>query len=499
MNQTGLHFVAEQVYKSFGVTKALKGMHLELRHGQILGLIGENGSGKSTLTSIISGIQKADSGEFFYEGAPYHVADSLEANSRGICMILQEKGTFDGLSVARNIFIGKENLFSKGGILNNRKMNQAAQEVLNDIGANRISAGMPVDLLTFEDRKLVELARAMYMDPKILIVDETTTALSREGRSILYGILQRMKKAGNSVIFISHDLDEIMEVCDTLTILRDGDYIDTIEKENYDAATIRRLMVGRDVADNFYRNDYVSCKTDEVVLRMQHVYTPVLRDVTFELKKGEILGFGGLADCGMHVVGSLAFGLQPPDLGEVRGVNGKVIDSPITATKQKIAYISKNRDAESLMISANIKDNICLASYGKLAKHTFISPKREKQFVNENAAVLEVKMRDMDQYVLELSGGNKQKVALAKWLGFGADVFIMDCPTRGIDIGVKSNIYKLMMDLKEQGKSIILISEELPEVIGMSDRILILKNGKITGEFLREERVTDVALIDYMI
>ncbi len=496
---TGLLFRAEQVYKSFGVTKALKGMHLELRRGQILGLIGENGSGKSTLTSIISGMQKADSGAFYYEDERYEVADSLEANSRGICMILQEKGTFDGLTVARNIFIGKEKLFSSHGILDNRRMNREAQAILDEIGAGHIAAGKSVDALSFEDRKLVELARAMYMKPRILIVDETTTALSRDGRNILYGIIQKIKEAGNSVIFISHDLDEIMEVCDTLTILRDGDYIDTIEKEDYDAATIRRLMVGRDVADNFYRSDYVSCKNEEVVLSLQHVYTPALRDVTFDLKKGEILGLGGLADCGMHVIGSLAFGLQPPDLGEVRGPDGKIIDSPITATKQRIAYISKNRDAESLMISANIKDNICLASYGKLSKFTYISPKAEKQFVSQYASVLEVKMRDIDQYVLELSGGNKQKVALAKWLGFGADVFIMDCPTRGIDIGVKANIYKLMMELRQQGKSILLISEELPEVIGMSDRILILKDGRVTGEFLREEQVSDVALIDYMI
>ncbi len=489
----------DNIYKSFGITKALKGVSLTLRKGQILGLIGENGSGKSTLTSIIAAIQKADSGEIFLEGESFHVENSVEANEKGICMILQEKGTFDALTVAKNIFVGKEKMFCKNGILNNKEMNREAQQALDSVGAEYIKATMPLASLNFEDRKLVEVARAMYMKPKILIIDETTTALSRNGRDILYNIMKKMKKEGNSVIFISHDIDELMEVCDTLTILRDGNYIDTLEKEQFDAALIRKLMVGREVSDNYYRTDMESCKNKEVVFRMEHVSAKELKDVSFELHKGEILGFGGLADCGMHILGSVAYGNIEPDLGKVFAGDGTEIHNPKEAMNKKIAYISKNRDQESLMISSSIGDNICSASYSKLAKGPFLWKKDQEEFVDKWAGALEIKMQGPSQYVLELSGGNKQKVALAKWLGFGADIFILDCPTRGIDIGVKSNIYALMQELREQGKSIILISEELPEVIGMSDRTIILKDGRISGEFRREEKLTETLLIDYMV
>lgn len=499
MGEQGLLLKTEEMYKSFGITKALKGVGIELRRGQILGLIGENGSGKSTLTSIVAAIQPADSGKMYLEGQPYEPSDTMEANDKGICMILQEKGTFDALTVAKNIFVGKENLFCKKGILDNRAMNRAAQEALDAVGADYIRASMPLGALNFEDRKLVEVARAMYMKPKILIVDETTTALSRNGRDILYEIMKKMKKEGKSVIFISHDIDELMEICDTLTILRDGVYIDTLEKEKFDAGMIRKLMVGREVAENYYRSDCESSKNKEVVLSMDHVCARELKDITFELHKGEILGFGGLADCGMHILGSVAFGNIEPDLGRVLAGDGSIIASPRDAMGRKIAYISKNRDQESLMVASSIRDNICCASYNKLSQGPFLWPKAQDAFVDRWAGELEIKMQGPYQYVMELSGGNKQKVALAKWLGFGADIFILDCPTRGIDIGVKSNIYALMEELRSQGKSIILISEELPEVIGMSDRTIILKDGRISGEFKREDGLTETLLIDYMV
>jgi ribose transport system ATP-binding protein len=489
----------KNMYKSFGITKALQDVSFELEHGQILGLIGENGSGKSTITSIIAALQPADSGEMFLEGVAYHPQSSVEANASGICMILQEKGTFDLLTVAKNIFVGKEEKFVRNGVLSERAMNQEAQKALKAIHADYIKASAPLATLNFEDRKLVEVARAMYSNPKILVVDETTTALSRNGRDILYQIMRQMKTEGKSVIFISHDLDEVMEVCDKVTILRDGIYIDSVEKKDYKAPILRKMMVGREVADNYYRSDMESCKNPEVVLRMDHVTCRELKDVSFELHRGEILGFGGLGDCGMHILGNVAFGLTEPDLGKVEAGDGSTIRDAHIAMKKKIAYISKNRDQETLLVSCSIKDNICLASYDKIKRGPFIFKKDEKKFVEDSSKNLEIKMQDMNQYVMELSGGNKQKVALAKWLGFGADIFILDCPTRGIDIGVKSNIYQLMMQLREQGKSIIIISEELAEIIGMSDRVIILKDGRISGEFKREEELSELMLIDYMV
>ena len=499
MGQQEVLLEARNVYKSFGITKALKGVSLTLKRGEVLGLVGENGSGKSTLTSIIAGIQPPDEGEFFLEGKPFLAKTSTEANDAGICMLLQEKGTFDHLSVANNIFIGGEKRFVKGGLLDGKRMRQEAKNALENIGAGYIPAGVLLATLSFEDGKMVELARAMSCNPQILIVDETTTALSRNGRDILYSLLEKMKEQGKSVIFISHDIDEMMEKCDRLTVLRDGNYIDTLEKSDFTPAKIRKLMVGRDLTDNYYRTDMESCKNPEVVLRADKVTAGHLKNLSFELHKGEILGFGGLADCGTHDVGRIAFGLLKLVGGSVKDKNGNEVKSPRDAMKKKIAYISKDRNLEALMTNAPIRDNICIASYDKLAKAGTILPSSEKSFVKKWSTELEIKMQGEKQYVSELSGGNKQKVALAKWLGFGADIFVLDCPTRGIDIGVKTNIYNLMVKLREEGKSIILISEELPEVIGMSDRVIILKDGEISGCFNREEGLTETYLIDYMV
>lgn len=499
MEQTEYMLCAKGMTKSFGITRALKGVELYLKKGEVLGLIGENGSGKSTLTSIIAGIQPADSGEITLCGEAYSVKNSVEANEKGICMILQEKATFDQLSVAHNIFIGNEAAFQKGGILDNNRMYQEAEKILEEIGAQGIDPRDKIQSRSFEDGKLVELARAAFLKPQILIVDETTTALSQNGRTILYAMMEKIKENGGGVIFISHDIQEMMEKCDRLTVLRDGDYVDTIEKPEFSEGKIKKLMVGREIADNYYRADHACSYEEEVVLRFEGVTTKHLKEVSLELHKGEILGFGGLADSGMHDIGKASFGAIPVLEGQVADKSGAPVLNPGEAMGKRIAYIGKNRDQESLFPNSPIRDNIAIASYKKLARSTFIAPGKEAAFVQEWAEKLDVKMQNIDQYVMELSGGNKQKVALAKWLGFGADIFVLDCPTRGIDIGVKASIYRLMEELKAEGKSIILISEELPEVIGMSDRVIILKDGSVSGEFERSELLTEQTLINYMV
>jgi len=498
MEQIKLLFRAEQVYKSFGATKALKGVDLEIRCGEVLGLIGENGSGKSTLSSIIAAVQNADSGNYSLNGNPYAPVGTAEAVRTGVCMILQEKGTFDRLSVARNIMINKEEQFSKYGLISHKKMESAAQKALDEIKASHIRANMPLGTLSFEDRKMVELARAINSNPQLLIVDETTTALSKAGRDILYEIIARMKEEGKSVLFISHDIDEVMEHCDRIVILRDGMYVETLEREAFNASLIKSLMVGREIVDDFYRSDAHSYNPGEDLLTVDNVCGGTAKDVSFTLKKGEIVGIGGLTDCGMHDIGRLIFGLDKPEKGKIFTPSGTV-KSPKDAMKKRIAYISKNRDQESLMLASSIKDNICLASYMQLKKGLFVLPHTENSFAKKLITQLDIRFRSLSQYATELSGGNKQKVALAKWLGFGADIFILDCPTRGIDVGVKAMFYELMIDLKNQGKSIILISEELSEVIGMSDRVLIMKNGLLNGEFVQDDDLTESKLIEYMV
>lgn len=490
----------EKVSKTFGPTRALIDVDADVFAGEIHGLIGENGSGKSTLSTIVTGMQKANGGKMYFCGKEYAPKNSVDASKKGVSMIVQEQNTVGGLTVASNIFCGEEDPFIKGGLLQLKKMRKEAAHAFEKLGVDHIDPEATIDDLTFEDRKMVELARAIYNDPKLLIVDETTTALTVKGRGILYQVMKKVRDAGGAVLFISHDIDEIMEMCDALTILRDGVKITSLQKEEFEVSKIRKLMVGREIADNLYRTDTKATKMDEVALKAEGVSYELLKDVSLTLHKGEILGIGGLTDCGMHDLGKVLFGLAHPTTGRVETGDGTRITSPIIAIEKEIGYVAKDRDRESLMPVGSIKDNVCSISWSDLAgKSGLISKRKEKEFANKWSEKLKVKMVDIEQFCTELSGGNKQKVVLAKWLGKDSETFIFDCPTRGIDVGVKAAIYRLMEELKAQGKAIVMISEELAEIIGMSDRVIILKEGKLTGEFMRDEMLTEETLINYMI
>ena len=489
----------KNIYKSFGPTKALVDVSLDLHKGEVLGLIGENGSGKSTLSTIIAGIQKADQGEMYLNGQLYTPTDITDAISKGVSMVVQEQGTLNSISVASNIFAGKEGEFTKHGLLDIRKMNKAAGEILTTIGVEGINPAQLVNNMSFEQRKLLEVARAEYSNPKVLLIDETTTALGQEGRDVMYRLINTMRDSGRSVIFISHDIEELMAICDSITVLRDGILIGTLGREEMNIQTMRQMMVGREIAENFYRTDYDGETNGEVALRGEHITFGLLHDVDIELHKGEILGLGGLTDCGMHDLGKILFGIMKPDYGTVKLADGTQIKNTKQAVGHRMAYISKNRDTEALMSAGSITDNLCLASLPQMQKAGFVPPKKEKEMVAKWRDALSIKMQNEKQFIMYLSGGNKQKVSIAKWLASDADIYIFDCPTRGIDIGVKSEIYKLLTNLKNQGKAILMISEELPELIGMSDRILIFKDGAIKGSFMRSADLTEHKLIDYMI
>lgn len=492
-------FRAENICKNFGPVRALSEFSISIRPGEIRGLVGENGSGKSTFSSILAGIQKCDSGKMFLGGEEYVPMGTVDAINKGVSMVVQEQGTISKISVAANIFFGKESMFSHAGVLNVRKMNAEAAKALHDIDIDTIAPDTMIDDLSFEDRKLVELARALYTSPKIWIVDETTTALTVAGRELLYTLMERVKNNGGSVLFISHDIDEIMEKCDSLTILRDGLLTANLEKQDFEPDRIRQLMIGRELSGHYYREDYDSEISREVVLEMKKVYSEGLENVSLCLHKGEILGVGGLSDCGMHALGKVMFGLIRPESGKVLKGGRNEVRNASWAVRNGIGYVSKNRDQESLMIISSIKDNICLPSLKDLSKIGPISGKKERELADTWAKRMEVKASSVDVFCSTLSGGNKQKVVLAKWLGKGSDILILDCPTRGIDVGTKAAIYRLIEELKKSGKSILLISEELQELIGMSDRIVLLKDGTISGEFRREEGLTETKLIQKMI
>lgn len=490
---------AENISKSFASTKALTQVRIELRKGEVLGLIGENGSGKSTLSAVIAGILQPDTGSMQLFGKEYAPSSIADAMRRGISIVVQEQGTLNGISVSANIFAGKEQLFSRFGILDTARMKRETSALLKSIGITHIDPGVLVDRLSFEERKLLEVARAEFNKPGILVVDETTTALGKEGREILYAMINRMRSEGKGIIFISHDIDELIRVCSRVTVLRDGVNAGELSGNEIEAGAMKKMMIGREVPDNLYRTDYGGDTGGEVVLEAKRIRHFQLNDISLDLRRGEILGIGGLTDCGMHDLGKILFGLIRPDSGRVT-VNGSVpVRSASTAIQQRMGYVSKNRDTEALMAACSIKDNICLPLLPKLQTCGLIFPRREYALVDTWARRLRIKMRGPQQYVMQLSGGNKQKVSIAKWLAGDTGIFIFDCPTRGIDIGVKNDIYRLLAELRGQGKAIVMISEELPELIGMSDRILVLKDGRINGTFTRSRDLSEAHVINYMI
>ena len=492
----------KNISKNFGSVIALKNVNLEVYPGEIRGLIGENGSGKSTISSIAAGMQKASAGEMMFKGKKWEPSSMIDALQNGIGMVVQESGTIAGVTVAENMFLAELVQFkNKFGLISKNKMNQKATEAMKAIGVSNVTGDMNMMTLDFQTRKLVEIAKVIMKNPEILVIDETSTALSQDGREIMYKLIRKFRDNGKAVIFISHDLEEIMEVCDTLTVLRDGTLIRTFQKEEFDADKIRTSMIGRELQGDYYRSDFTPSSQTETALTANNLkYREELKSVDLVLKKGEIVGVGGLSSCGMHALGKALFGGLELEEGEVKTADGCSITNPHIAVNHKIGYVSKDRDTESLCLSASIRDNIAIGGMEKYAVNNFlILNKKESEYVQKQIKDLAIKCSDAEQLTSQLSGGNKQKVVFVKWIGCGSEILILDCPTRGVDIGVKQAMYQLMVKLKEEGKAILLISEELPELIGMSDRIVIMKDGCITGEFMRSETLTDADVISCMI
>lgn len=518
----------QNLTKKFGDVTAVDHVSMSIYLGEIRGLIGENGSGKSTISSMISGIHTITSGEILLHGCNYRPASPADAHEMHISMVVQETGTVDRLTVAENIFLGSENLFCKMGFVNQEKMIREAQTALEKIGAADINAADPIDRYNFEQRKLIEIAKALYYDPELFIVDETTTALSQDGRIKIYEIMKTLKKQGKAVLFISHDLTELMEVCDTLTVLRDGRLIANMEKAEFDENRIRQTMVGRELKKNYYRTDFGTPCGEEVMLRLTDVTTKLLRNINLELHAGEILGIGGLSGSGIHELGKVCFGMEKLKRGEVaaraprrlswrekyaqnrcklqkklcqrpREFVNHVIRSVNDALFARIGYISKDRDRETLILQGSVADNLTLSALDQLQVFGFISPRAEKAFAQEQIQSLQIKCASARQPVKELSGGNKQKISFGKWIGNDSKILVFDSPTRGVDIGVKTTMYQLLCELRQKGYAILIISEELSELIGMSDRICIMKDGEIKKIFNHSEQVTDSMIIEYMV
>ncbi|MDR2654737.1 MAG: sugar ABC transporter ATP-binding protein [Oscillospiraceae bacterium] len=485
--------------KTFGVVTALNKVNIQVRRGEILGLIGENGSGKSTVTSIIAGIQAPTSGRMFFNGSPWKPSSMTDALNKGVGMIVQESGVIAGISIAENIALGEYDKFGKFGFLSKNSLIDAAAKALSLIGVDDVDPSLPAFALDLQDRKIIEIAKVWAKQPDLFIVDETTTAVSQRGRKILYDLMERQKAAGRSVIFISHDIDEVINICTRLTVLRDGNVVQSLDKADFSLDAIKRLMIGRELKGDYYRSDYDGSCGEEVVLSARRLTGHSLNDLSLDLHKGEILGIGGMSHCGMHPLGKMLFGFLKPISGEVVAWNGARIKNVSTAMKNALGYVSKDRDAEALLLRAPIRDNIVSAGIDKIAKAGFIFPGVEKAYSKKQVDDFQIKCSSDEQFAGQLSGGNKQKVVFGKWVGAESRIMILDCPTRGIDIGVKQAMYQLMYRLKREGVSIIMISEELAELIGMADRLLIMKDGRISKEFERSESLTEAQIIDYMV
>lgn len=498
-NRLLLH--AEKIDKKFGPTHAVKEVSLDFYAGEIHALIGENGSGKSTFTNMLTGILPIGSGTFTLDGERIAPRNQVDGNHHGVAVIVQELGTLNGLTVAENLFLGDEDQFMRHGIKNTAAMNKKAQELLDGFGLSRIRATSPIENYNFEERKIIEILKSTWFDPKVLVVDETTTALSQDGREKLFEVMREVRAKGHCVIFISHDMGEVLRMSDRISILRDGDYVTTIDAADVDEDRLKTLMVGREMGDNYYRTDYPDYAADrqgEVALRMVNVSVPgSLENVSLELHKGEILGIGGLSECGMHEVGKAMFGASYDRTGAVELGDGTPINDINAAINHSIAYASKDRDNESLLINDTIQDNITLPSMRDMGR--ILRQRRLREFAQKYADMMSTKMVGVNQYVSALSGGNKQKVVLARWLGKQSNIMLLDSPTRGIDIGVKADIYALLAEMRSQGKAILIISEEIMELIGMCDRILVMKDGKINGQLHRSPDLTEQDIIAKMI
>lgn len=489
--------------KSFGITHANKDITLSLNQGEIRGLAGENGSGKSTLTSIISGMQPFDTGEMYIHGNAYRPKTPLEANELRVSMVVQELGVVTNLSGAMNLFLGKMDSFKTMGIVDTKKMVKAAQDIFKEWGLGEVPLEVPAARLTMEQRKLIELARALSIDPDLLVLDEITQSLSHDTRQIIYHLISKFKKRNKSMIIISHDLEETLEFCDSITVLRDGEVVDTVQTENITIDNLKQLMIGRKIEGDYYRTDTTVTYEEDVLLEVRDLSLKDgrLKDISFDLHKGEILAICGLSDAGIHTLGSAIFGIESDRSGTVKDVkSGDLLNKPLDIIRHKGAYLSKNRDEEGLMLLASIKDNLYISSASELAGALgYTSSKKVTEFTEKAFVDFEVKAVDMNQAVNKLSGGNKQKINLGRWLSKDLQYMILDCPTRGVDIGVKAYIYDVLKQQKAQGVGFIMISDELPEAMGMADRILILNSGKIAGELSRGEEFAESKIIEVMI
>ena len=465
------------ICKSFPGVKALQNVDLQLKAGEVHALLGENGAGKSTLIKVLGGIYHAEEGEIIIDGQKVNIDGVVAARHAGISIVHQELVLVPYMTVAENIFLGRE----PGTKMNvdRRKMVEEAQKLL-DTNEMHIDANMLVERLTIAQQQMVEIVKAISFNSKILVLDEPTSSISDKEVGFLFNTMRNLTKAGVGIIYISHKMSELAEICDRVTVMRDGQTVGTKVVKETTTDDLIALMVGRELT-NYYTRDYL--EPGEVILKCEHISDgKMAKDASFQLHKGEIIGFAGLVGAGRSETMKAIFGLAPHATGDVYVKGEKVkIKSPIDALKYGIALVPENRKEEGLYKVQSVRFNSTIEVLGSFIRHLHVDGKKEEEITQKYIDMMKTKTPSQDQIIGNLSGGNQQKVIIGRWLATEPDILILDEPTRGVDVGAKAEIYAIMNELVKQGMSIIMISSELPEIINMSDRIYVMNEGRVTG------------------
>lgn len=477
------------INKYFPGVHALKNVQFEVRKGEVHALLGENGAGKSTMIKIISGVHKPETGTISLDGQQVNFNNPRDAQNMGVATIYQELGLYPELSVAENIFMGHAPM-KKWGLFKTvdwDTMQRRAEQLLSELNIDNLDVQANVGALNVGNRQRVEIAKALSLDAQILIMDEPTAALTESDVEQLFTIVRLLRDRGVSIIYISHRLNEVFELADRVTVLRDGEYIGTQDVKDTSESDLISMMVGRTIDNLFPKQE---SEVGEVILEVRNLNRmPLTNKISFKVHAGEIVGLAGLVGSGRSETAQVIFGVLPAESGEIY-INDKQvhIHHPSEAVKHGIGYVPEDRGHQGLVKEMTIRENTSMAVLDSVSNNTFINRAKEQILANQSIQQLSIRATGSEQIVNKLSGGNQQKVVVSKWLASNPKILIMDEPTRGVDVGAKSEIHRLMSQLvAEQGLAILMISSELPEILGMSDRILVMREGHLVGEFTRDE------------
>jgi ribose transport system ATP-binding protein len=480
--ETGI-LVMKDIVKWFPGVLALDKVNLTVREGEIMALLGENGAGKSTLMKVLTGVYQRDEGVITFNGKEVAYHNARQAQEGGIAIIHQELHLVPKMKVYENIFLGRE-LHSKFGVLDRKRMIEKSKELLKVVNMN-LDPLQNVETLSIAQQQMVEIAKALLLDAKVIVMDEPTDALPDEEVESLFRILKKLRQQNKGIVYISHRLKEVFEICDRATILRDGTFVAELPVSELTQDSLIKMMVGRTLDEQF---PHIEVEPGDTVLSVEGLSNDLVNNISFELKRGEILGVTGLVGAGRTELAQTLYGCHPWKSGKVI-LNGKEIKlkSPRQAIAKGIYYMTEDRKRNGLVLVLDVLNNASLSALNKISRFGKLDLKREKVIVNEYAQSTRIKMASLYQLTKHLSGGNQQKVILSKALMTEPEVLILDEPTRGIDVGAKKEIYGLINQLKERNKGVIIISSEMPEILGMSDRILVMSEGRKKGELSRSE------------